>query len=1452
MGTTESSFVGTEEEEGYDAQQQEEEYEERLRRRQLQLQKRHYQQQKLQDSGGVGGDGGGGQHAGLSTPHQQQQKQKQEHPPSRHRPRARTSSSSSSLHSHASKTRLTPATPVRTPPTIKKNISTSNNDSLTLEGIITGLPKSGKSTLVRRLRGEDPFAPSSSSLGSADATEKMVEALIPYRPPDNITSPDNHHDGDKHEITTTAAAASRRVQLHVMEMSNDDNINDKHSTTTTTSALKQTLSKNNNVDFVVVIIDPRSGFRGLKYLKDILLNHIIVGVPSMARKEENKQNKKGEELEGGGGGADQPSSTTAAAAKTTTKNKEVDESVTGNTSLAPRTKPISVCVLLNFRDLVQPPPASSTTTKSSNKKTAEINTSLGSEKQKKSEDDESEKHGGSSRKNNHDNNVNDDDLSRVGNNNHGSTTTRKSFDQTAMVASDDGDDDDDDKKKNQDHRDVQDGSNTKKNDDKEVNTQNTIITMKQIQHVIDESLQTYRDRLLLSSSPSSSSPYTKDWLTIQSHYSSLKNCYGLSSLHQFIVIPYLKRQEYDLLKQLHHVRQVMNCVMNKNENSKNDHNNKKQIDQKEGTQEEEEEEARKYEAFLKLLKDTEERQHRLRHHHYQRERQSKEQPPSRGLVQGINSKREWEEGQSEKKENTMRETDARRGKNVDVRYYHHHQPSAQPSSRAEDMGESSTSQRRHVMFPKRENIQDVGIPNSAKKFVRQQQRGVNEEEDDKKEMLSHQSRRRISGNAEHNVARNKDKINSERLERLRQWQGYDEVDNTDSVAVAPRRNHVDVDEMTERRRTYRREVIDERQRGDGVPSTREESRRRNEERSDVGLGKNKGAYDNEVEVEEDGNQDGIYRGSHLSRTSATIAVGTATAPLPGNDNAYRGRSTKSIITQYSDPKALESFFAEDDEDDYDDGLAATNASKLASRGRRKGSNVVVLDSDGEDSDDEDDDFYYDEGGKRHEHVKEDSESSSSLSEDRDFTSIRKGMSASNSAKQPHFSSKQKQSGKTEKEISRQNTRPERVSSNVALAGDRHALGGSVPDSSSPHQLSSETEPRPVGSETDYEETAGNHASETENMTEDKRKKSIVLDNGKTSRYAKNFLPSEDTKTDRRAERSTLSTRTEINSNEETQKDENENLSQAGCKAGLKSNNLTDSPTPALSCREVAGNSKNIEVADNAVDDGNAPFEGKEDIQEDLDLEDITSEDLTDTVPRTNMGEESNNHEKANKIGVNSHPGNHVTESLAADVQSSGEGKTEGRFRSSADDDNVQSSGSGDEQVQRNGRQHPPFDDLSSDDDFIVDVKESAVPKIKTRRRGLPASTVMNDASRKGESITAVAGARHNVVSTSKQHDRKNESTQVSQEALAAIAAAKEEAERMMNVMVNNSVFPGGKAEKRTSRQRKHNEDDKKKKKKKKDKKKEQSASFSELEINDDGGKKKKRKKKERLAEEEST
>eukprot|EP00978_Attheya_sp_CCMP212_P038371 scaffold189374_cov57-Attheya_sp.AAC.3 len=252
---------------------------------------------------------------------------------------------------------------------------------LLLKGVVLGGLSTGKTCLLRRLRGEDPFLLSGGShKPDPSRPRKKIMALIPYQPPD---------------LPTNTAEVPWSVQLHMVEGTN---------------SLLSVPAKKNKVtlpDVAVVMVDPRRTETELRTELETILQNIVSQFLDQVTK-----SSKGD----------------------CSTNTE-DESSSSPTSLHKEDpcKPLSVCVLLNFRDLLP--------------------------------SDQTDK----------DNKV-----------------------------------------------------------------------MELVKALIQEALQSYRKRVDNSCS---------SLLTIDSFFASMKNCYGLTTLHEFLSVPYWKRREYEVLLQLHAIRQ---------------------------------------------------------------------------------------------------------------------------------------------------------------------------------------------------------------------------------------------------------------------------------------------------------------------------------------------------------------------------------------------------------------------------------------------------------------------------------------------------------------------------------------------------------------------------------------------------------------------------------------------------------------------------------------------------------------------------------------------------------------------------------------------------------------------------------------------------------------------------------------------------------------------------------
>uniref|UniRef100_A0A6U9ZHU8 Uncharacterized protein n=1 Tax=Pseudo-nitzschia australis TaxID=44445 RepID=A0A6U9ZHU8_9STRA len=134
-----------------------------------------------------------------------------------------------------------------------------------MEGLVLGCPKTGKRTLLSRLKGVDPFAisremKSTNENGRNDTSERDNEACIPsitipYKPPLECPTWD-------------------RIKLHVRYANSFDSDNEKrivrnNDTTADAATVKA------NVDFVVVIINPKDSRETTQsYLEGVLKSYL--------------------------------------------------------------------------------------------------------------------------------------------------------------------------------------------------------------------------------------------------------------------------------------------------------------------------------------------------------------------------------------------------------------------------------------------------------------------------------------------------------------------------------------------------------------------------------------------------------------------------------------------------------------------------------------------------------------------------------------------------------------------------------------------------------------------------------------------------------------------------------------------------------------------------------------------------------------------------------------------------------------------------------------------------------------------------------------------------------------------------------------------------------------------------------------------------------------------------
>ncbi len=90
------------------------------------------------------------------------------------------------------------------------NYNKSDNVAI-LRGVIVGLKDTGKTSLIRRLRGEDPFVTKSSSSSSSSKSieKRKLMALVPWNVPRN--------DNKKTDNYLTTIEQEERVQLYVSE-----------------------------------------------------------------------------------------------------------------------------------------------------------------------------------------------------------------------------------------------------------------------------------------------------------------------------------------------------------------------------------------------------------------------------------------------------------------------------------------------------------------------------------------------------------------------------------------------------------------------------------------------------------------------------------------------------------------------------------------------------------------------------------------------------------------------------------------------------------------------------------------------------------------------------------------------------------------------------------------------------------------------------------------------------------------------------------------------------------------------------------------------------------------------------------------------------------------------------------------------------------------------------------
>ena len=163
--------------------------------------------------------------------------------------------------------------------------SSSDAGICTLRGVVLGLPKSGKRTLLDRLQGKDPFDPPTRDANASQPQDKTASIAAPYQAPSKTWDP--------------------KIQIE--------------------ASLE--LSDQAGVDFAVVLVHPHQKRKRLqKHLKQSI--HSLLQAQGYEREkldgvhEEEKEEKTG------------------------TTHEELRPNVAGST------RPVCLCILINFRDLL--------------------------------------------------------------------------------------------------------------------------------------------------------------------------------------------------------------------------------------------------------------------------------------------------------------------------------------------------------------------------------------------------------------------------------------------------------------------------------------------------------------------------------------------------------------------------------------------------------------------------------------------------------------------------------------------------------------------------------------------------------------------------------------------------------------------------------------------------------------------------------------------------------------------------------------------------------------------------------------------------------------------------------------------------------------------------------------------------------------------------------------------
>ena len=154
-----------------------------------------------------------------------------------------------------------------------KDDSYSKSDNVAiLRGVIVGLKDTGKTSLIRRLRGEDPFVTKSSSSSSSSSSKSMEKrklmALVPWNVPRN--------DNNKTDNYLTTIEQEERVQLYVSESAAFLKSHDEKNLFQKEWSVALQSQRGKEWNFVVWMVDPNMK-DVLQYLQsglDILFPHI--------------------------------------------------------------------------------------------------------------------------------------------------------------------------------------------------------------------------------------------------------------------------------------------------------------------------------------------------------------------------------------------------------------------------------------------------------------------------------------------------------------------------------------------------------------------------------------------------------------------------------------------------------------------------------------------------------------------------------------------------------------------------------------------------------------------------------------------------------------------------------------------------------------------------------------------------------------------------------------------------------------------------------------------------------------------------------------------------------------------------------------------------------------------------------------------------------------------------